>query len=98
MPPNEEDLAWFQSTFHPIPKPALPDDCIEYSLYIISSSLDATHDSEVRLALRDVQKHATELQRQYLKEYIWQRQGFALETNKEDGEVCVIRTGRRRID
>lgn len=93
MPPTEEDIAWFRSTFHPIPKPALPDDCIEYSLYIISSLLDASHDSELRLRLRDVQKYATDLQRQYLKEYIWQRQGFSLEIQKEDGGVCANNRG-----
>lgn len=89
MPASEEDLAWLKSTFHPIPKPALPDDCIEYSLYIISSSLDANNDSELRLRLRDVQKQATELQKRYLKDYIWQRQEFSIELNKEDGEVCL---------
>ncbi|KAK5061199.1 hypothetical protein LTR84_007741 [Exophiala bonariae] len=89
MPPSEEDLAWLKSTFHPIPKPALPDDCIEYSLYILSDSLDANNDSELRLRLRDVQKQATDLQKRYLKDYIWQRQGFSLELNKEDGEVCL---------
>jgi len=88
MPPTEEDLAWLRSTFHPIPKPALPDDCIEYTLYFLSTSLDANNDSELRLRLRDIQKHATDLQKRYLKDYIWQRQGFSLELNKEDGEVC----------
>ncbi|KEF62851.1 uncharacterized protein A1O9_00824 [Exophiala aquamarina CBS 119918] len=85
MPPTEEDLAWLRSTFHPIPKPALPDDCIEYSLYILSTSLDRSNDSELRLRLRDIQKHATDLQKRCLKDYIWQRQGFSLELNKEDG-------------
>ncbi len=89
MPPTEEDIAWFKSTFHPIPKPALPDDCIEYSIYIISTSLDAADDSEVRLRLREVQRYSSDLQRQWLKEYVWQRQGFALELQKEDGEVCM---------
>ncbi|KIY03192.1 uncharacterized protein Z520_01659 [Fonsecaea multimorphosa CBS 102226] len=85
MSATEEDIAWFRSTFHPIPRPALPDDCIEYSLYIASPALDPSHDSELRLRLREVQKYATELHRQYLKDYIWQRQGFSLELNKEDG-------------
>lgn len=89
MPPSEEDIAWFRSTFHPIPKPALPDDTIEYSLYILSTS-ESENDSETRLRLRDVQKQATDLQRKYLKDYIWQRQGFSLELNKEDGEVCSV--------
>lgn len=92
MPPTEEDLAWFRSTFHPVPKPALPDDCIEYSLYIVSSALDPNHDAELRLRLRDVQKYAADLHRQHLKDYIWQRQGFSLEINKEDGEVCTSHT------
>jgi hypothetical protein len=87
MPPTEEDVAWFRSTFHPIPKPELPDDCIEYSLYIISCDID--DDAELRLRLREVQKYAASLQRQHLKEYIWQRQGFSLELQKEDGEVCT---------
>jgi hypothetical protein len=89
MPPTEEDLEWFKSTFHPFPKAALPDDCIEYAIYIISSNIDASNDSETRLLLRNIQKHAAELQRQWLKDYIWQRQGFSLEVQKENGEVCV---------
>src|SRR6202000_3035791 len=98
MPPTEEDLAWFRSTFHPIPRPALPDDCIEYSLYIISPSIDASNDSELRLRLREVQKYAAELHRQHLKEYIWQRQGFSVELQKEDGEVCTNAYGTNEND
>lgn len=90
MPPTEEDLAWIRSTFHPVPRPQLPDDCVEYSLYVISASLDPINDSEIRLRLREVQKSASELQKRWLKDYIWQRQGFGLELVKEDGEVCCI--------
>ena len=93
MPPTEEDIAWLKSTFHPIPKAALPDDCIEYSILIISTLLDSNNDSETRLRLRDVQKHAASLQKEWLKDYIWQRQGFALELAKEDGEVCAFTIG-----
>ena len=91
MPPTEEDIAWFKSTFHPIPKAALPDDCIEYAIHILSSSLDAANDSEIRLRLREVQKYSAELQKQWLKDYIWQRQSFTLELQTEDGEVCMPR-------
>ena len=84
MPPTEEDIAWFKSTFHPIPKPRLPDDCVEYSLHLFSSS--APSDDVLRSRLREVQKSAAQLQKDYLKDYIWQRQGFALELVKEDGE------------
>lgn len=90
MPPTEEDLAWIRSTFHPIPRSSLPDDCVEYSLYVISSRASKSSDFEVRERLRDVQKYATDLQRKWLKGYIWQRQGFSLELVKEDGEVCCF--------
>lgn len=89
MPPTDEDIAWFKSTFHPIPKAELPDDCVQYSLHLISAKFDAANDSEVRNRLREVQKYASELQKTWTKDYIWQRQGFALELNKENGEVCM---------
>ena len=88
MPPTEEDIAWFKSTFHPIPKPQLPDDCVEYSLQVFSSS--ASSEDGLRSRLREVQKSAAQLQKEYLKDYNWQRQAFALELVKEDGEeVCL---------
>lgn len=91
MTSTEEDIAWLKSTFHPVPKPALPDDCIEYSLYIIDSSLDQTNSSEARLQLSAVKKLANELQKKWLKDYIWQRQPFSLELLKDNGEVCAQR-------
>jgi hypothetical protein len=90
MPPTEEDLAWFRSTFHPIPKPRLPDDCVEYCLYIFNPKIDAGIDCEIRLRLREVQKHASGLQKEWLKDYVWQRQGFGLEMVTEDGEVGLL--------
>jgi hypothetical protein len=98
MPPTDEDLEWFKSTFHPIPKAALPDDCIEYVIQIIANTIDVSNDSKNRLLLRDIQKYSAELQRQWLKDYIWQRQGFSLELQKKNGEVCVYLAGQRRID
>ncbi|KMU79070.1 HSGT1 protein [Coccidioides immitis RMSCC 3703] len=87
-PMSQEDIEWFKSTFHPIPKPELPEDCVEYSLYCISG--DATPGSEdepvaSRAALSKVQKAASELVKEYLRDYIWQREGFKLEQIKEDG-------------
>ncbi|EEH49026.2 uncharacterized protein PADG_05105 [Paracoccidioides brasiliensis Pb18] len=87
-PPTDEDIEWFKSTFHPIPKPQLPDDCIEYSLYCISPSgeIDSTADADVaRLRLNDVQKAAADLVKRLLKDYIWQREPFKLEKFREDG-------------
>ncbi|KPI35275.1 Protein SGT1 [Cyphellophora attinorum] len=87
MANTEDDLAWLKSTFHPVPKAALPDDCIEYTIYAISSSLDPTNDSETRLRLKAFQEHVADLQKKWLKDYIWQRQGFSLALEKDDGEV-----------
>lgn len=99
MARSEEDIAWFKSTFHPIPKAALPDDCIAYTVYALSSTLDSSNDSETRLRLKEIQRYATELQKQWLREYIWQRQGFSLEMDKDDGEVgnCLERTAKSRL-
>lgn len=87
MPTTEEDIAWFKSTFHPIPRAALPDDCIECSIYALSSSLDITNDSETRLRLKEYQKYALDLQEKWLKDYIWQRQPFTLELDKDTSEI-----------
>lgn len=85
---SQEDTEWFQSTFHPIPKPELPDDSIEYSLYYTPSDpAPATFDeaAEARSRLVEVQRSAADLAKELLKDYIWQREGFRLEIVKEDG-------------
>lgn len=85
---SQEDIDWFRSTFRPIPKPELPDDSVEYSLYYIPSDpAPATVDeaAETRSRLVEVQRSAAELTRQLLKDYIWQRDGFRLEITKQDG-------------
>ncbi|OKL60591.1 hypothetical protein UA08_04353 [Talaromyces atroroseus] len=94
MPPmSEEDLAWFKSTFRPIPRPQLPEDAIEYSLYLLSSDpAPATTDTVVqtRSRLQEVQKSASELIRDILKDYIWQRDPFNLEIAK-DNDITYLR-------
>lgn len=87
-PMSQEDIEWFKSTFRPIPKPELPDDCVEYSLHYISSNpapalVDEATDTRARLT--EVQKSAAELSKQLLKDYIWQREAFRLEATKKDG-------------
>lgn len=100
--PTEEDIAWFKSTFRPIPKPELPEDCIEYSLYRIPANIDdLEHNDELDLSrkyLGEVQKFASELGKKLLKDYIWQRDSFKLELTKEDGEsihkfLCSVSIG-----
>lgn len=89
-PMSQEDLEWFKSTFHPIPKPQLPDDSIEYSLHLIPSGpAPAVTDkaAEKRSRLHEVQKTASELTKTLLKDYIWQRDAFNLEVTKENGKA-----------
>ena len=93
--PSQEDIDWFRSTFHPIPKPHIPEDCVEYSLYWIApgSSVDAPQEQldAVRTALNEVQKTASGLVKDLLKDYIWQRDNFRLELTKEDGEPSPLK-------
>lgn len=98
MASTEEDIAWLKSTFHPVPKPVLPDDCIEYSLYIVDSEVDQANPSEARLQLTAVRKYANDLQKRWLKDYIWQRQPFSLEIVKENGKVCIPQIQARKED
>ncbi|KAK2763746.1 hypothetical protein FQN54_009362 [Arachnomyces sp. PD_36] len=89
--PSKEDIEWFRSTFHPIPKPKLPDDCVEYSLYVLPSSPSkaSTNQLEVRSRLREIQKASSELIKNLLKDYIWQRESFGLELTSEDGSSLL---------
>ncbi|KAJ9196571.1 transcriptional regulator family: SGT1 [Paecilomyces variotii] len=92
-PMSQEDLEWFKSTFHPIPKPQLPDDSVEYSLYLIPSGpapAAAEEAAETRSRLHEVQKTASELTKTLLKDYIWQRDAFSLEIAKENG-ITLLR-------
>ncbi|RDW86784.1 putative regulatory factor Sgt1 [Aspergillus mulundensis] len=91
-PMSQEDIEWFKSTFRPIPKPELPDDCIEYSLHYIPSDPTPAVIDEVaatRTHLTEVQKSAAELTKQLLKDYIWQREAFRLEITKKDGTTTL---------
>lgn len=86
---SEEDINWFKSTFRPIPRPQLPDDAIEYSLYLLSSvPVPDTADAvaQRRSQLQEVQKTGAELVKTYLKDYIWQREPFTLEIVKDNGK------------
>ncbi|KAL4908068.1 hypothetical protein BDW74DRAFT_189349 [Aspergillus multicolor] len=91
-PMSQEDIEWFKSTFRPIPKPELPDDCIEYLLHYIPSDPTPAVIDEVaatRAHLMEVQKSAAELTKQLLKDYIWQREAFRLEITKKDGTTTL---------
>ena len=97
---TEEDIAWFKSTFRPIPKPELPDDAVEYSIYHIPSSpAPAVIDeaAETRARLIEVQRSAADLTKDMLKDYIWQREAFKLEIAKEDGTKYIFLSARNLL-
>ncbi len=79
MNPKQDDLKWFGEGFDGFPK-ALPEDCAEYTIYIIDSNLK---DLELRNQLREVQSAATRLTKKLLKGFIWQREEFQLLLERE---------------
>jgi hypothetical protein len=60
----------------------LPDDCVEYMLFIIDGQLDSR---KLLSSLECVRKAAMHLADQLTKDYIWQRDCFSLETKSEKG-------------
>ncbi|KAL9127929.1 MAG: hypothetical protein Q9217_003286 [Psora testacea] len=65
---------WFGEGFEGFPK-RLPDDCVEYSMYILDTRLK---DIEVRDRLRQVQNAVSSLTKPLLKDFIWQREAFGV--------------------
>lgn len=76
-------MAWFKSTFHAMPKPQLPDDSVEYSLHWFANGV--SDEDAIRRQLFEVQKASTEMLKELLRDYIWQRDPFKLEFTREDG-------------
>lgn len=81
-----EDFKWFGEGFDGFPR-ILPDDCIEYSIYIVDPDLQ---DDEVRKRLSQVKVAATELMQPLLKGFIWQRDGFSLAEDRKEGRRRLV--------
>lgn len=77
----QDDLKWFGEGFDGFPK-KLPDDVVEYIIYIIDARLSGV---QTRERLQAFQRSLQQLERKFLKEYIWQRDGMKLELVREDG-------------
>jgi hypothetical protein len=82
MDAPKDDFKWFGEGFDGFPK-RLPDDCVEYSLFVIGSKLKS--QKELLLRLEAVRKEALKLAESLLKEYIWQRDGFKVEVETGKG-------------
>ncbi|ELR05870.1 hypothetical protein VC83_09224 [Pseudogymnoascus destructans] len=81
MDGQKDDLKWFGEGFDGFPK-RLPDDSVEYTLFIINTSLA---QKEVLARLELVRKEATKLTGALLKDYIWQRDDFNLKLEQSSG-------------
>ena len=77
-PQQDPDFKWVdEEGFQGFPK-RLPEDCVEYSIFLIDQKLKA-QESLLRNKLREIQTSATALSKALLKDYIWQREPFTLE-------------------
>jgi hypothetical protein len=79
--PKTDDLKWFGEGFDGFPK-KLPDDVVEYIIYIIDTRLS---DIQTRERLQAYQRSLQQLEKKFLKEYIWQRESLKLELVREEG-------------
>ncbi|KAI9685233.1 MAG: hypothetical protein M1822_004606 [Bathelium mastoideum] len=61
----------------------LPDDCIEYAIYIINDKL---HSVEQRSLLQKVKDAAQQLKKKHAKDYIWQGEEFSLDLIHDEGK------------
>jgi hypothetical protein len=77
----QEDFKWFGEGFDGFPK-RLPDDTVEYSLFVIDGKLSET---QIASRLRSILQSSSALTKDLLKGYIWQREAFSLELTRKDG-------------
>ena len=82
MENQKDDLKWFGEGFDGFPK-KLPDDVVEYMVFIIDSRLS---DLQTRERLQAFQRALNTLEKKFLKEYIWQRDPLKLELVREENQ------------
>ncbi|KAH6653722.1 SGT1 protein-domain-containing protein [Truncatella angustata] len=78
MPPGDR-VDFFQDGFDGFPR-RLPENCVEYIIFVIDSQLEAR---KLLSALEAVRKAAVQLTETLTKEYIWQRDGLQLEVKTD---------------
>ena len=85
----EDDFKWFGEGFDGFPK-RLPEDCVEYSIYILDTTLP------LRQRLQTVHAASRALTRKLLQDFIWQRESFGLELVRQDGKVYYTMVSLQR--
>jgi hypothetical protein len=79
--PGDDDFEGFRMT--------LPEDCVEYMLFIIGDKTDGDLPS-----LETVRKAAEQKLDELARDYIWQREPFRLETKVQKGASLLAFTDR----
>ena len=64
----------------------LPEDCVEYSIYFLDKGVN---DDETRKKLREIQAAASQLIKQHVKDFLWQRESFKLNLVREAGRSLL---------
>ena len=82
---SSNDFKWFGEGFDGFPR-TLPEDCVQYTIYVIDAKLN---ENETRETLREIQIIAGQLMKNYLKDFIWQREGFKLNLENENGRSLL---------
>ena len=80
-PSPDYGFKWFGEGFEGFPK-RLPEDTVDYAVYIVDSALD---QAQKVTKLKQVLQDTTNFTKELLKDYIWQRDAFALELKLDDG-------------
>lgn len=79
--PPQDDMQWPGTEgFTGFPK-HLPEDVVEYCIYIIDATLSDVHTRE---RLQKFQRALISLEKKFLKEYIWQRDSIQLQLLREN--------------
>ncbi|KAL1583299.1 hypothetical protein WHR41_07905 [Cladosporium halotolerans] len=81
MEPSQDDgFKWFGEGFEGFPK-RLPEDCVEYAIYVVDEEIKTT--AQLLAKLNEILKFANEAGKKLFKDYIWQRDEFALKINPD---------------
>ncbi|KAK4216372.1 protein ecdysoneless [Rhypophila decipiens] len=76
--PGDEGFGGFRMT--------LPENCVEYMLFVVE---EGGQESRRLQNLEAVRKAAMQKAEELTKDYIWQREGFGLETKVENGQAYL---------
>lgn len=81
MEPSQDDgFKWFGEGLEGFPK-RLPEDCVEYIIHVVDENLTTT--ALLRSRLTEILKAANDSGKKLFKDYIWQRDQFALKIHPD---------------